>query len=217
MVRSGEVDALVGERVWQELARGFMATRPVRMIDVLEACGAWQRLFPQHPPARQALSLVSDAKASLPVRAACVFASDQPLVPLTAATHASPPWTLSPLVLPVEVREVIELTHALSHHLPEIQGWTVKQCLSCLLHSDAMRRPTRLREALDALGYLAAAHTQAVQSPLLRAVDRLRHQCHRLLEVDTSAASTQALAQGLRGPAIGEFIRSVQEAALEGT
>src|SRR5882762_5058852 len=35
MVREGEADALVPERVWQELARGLMEARPSRMIEVL--------------------------------------------------------------------------------------------------------------------------------------------------------------------------------------
>jgi len=47
MVASGEVDALVPERVWQELARGLMATRPSRMVAVLQGCGAWHRLLPE--------------------------------------------------------------------------------------------------------------------------------------------------------------------------
>jgi len=47
MVANGEVDALVPERVWQELARGLMEARPSRMFDVLRACGALARLFPE--------------------------------------------------------------------------------------------------------------------------------------------------------------------------
>jgi len=40
MVVRGEVDALVAERVWQELARGLMEKRPSHMLDALDACGA---------------------------------------------------------------------------------------------------------------------------------------------------------------------------------
>lgn len=47
MVDAGEVDALVPERVWQELARGLMETKPSRMFEVLRACGALQRIFPE--------------------------------------------------------------------------------------------------------------------------------------------------------------------------
>ncbi|MEI7612988.1 MAG: multifunctional CCA addition/repair protein [Betaproteobacteria bacterium] len=47
MVRSGEVDHLVAERVWQELAKGLMEARPSRMIEVLRDCGALARLLPE--------------------------------------------------------------------------------------------------------------------------------------------------------------------------
>ena len=46
MVTSGEVDHLVAERVWQELAKGLMEMKPSRMIDVLRDCGALARLIP---------------------------------------------------------------------------------------------------------------------------------------------------------------------------
>lgn len=47
MVDDGEVDALVAERVWQELARGLMEPVPSRMFAVLRACGALARLLPE--------------------------------------------------------------------------------------------------------------------------------------------------------------------------
>ena len=47
MVADGEVDALVPERVWQELARGLMTRQPSRMFDVLRACAALQKLLPE--------------------------------------------------------------------------------------------------------------------------------------------------------------------------
>jgi tRNA nucleotidyltransferase (CCA-adding enzyme) len=47
MVESGEVDHLVPERVWQELARGLMEAAPGRMIEVLRECGALARLLPE--------------------------------------------------------------------------------------------------------------------------------------------------------------------------
>lgn len=47
MVAAGEVDALVPERVWQELARGLMEPLPSRMLEVLWSCGALERLLPE--------------------------------------------------------------------------------------------------------------------------------------------------------------------------
>lgn len=46
LVRDGEVDALVPERVWQEFAKGLMTDHPGRMLDVLAECGALDRVAP---------------------------------------------------------------------------------------------------------------------------------------------------------------------------
>ena len=47
MVASGEVDHLVAERVWQELAKGLMEDKPSRLFEVLRDCGALARLLPE--------------------------------------------------------------------------------------------------------------------------------------------------------------------------
>ncbi len=92
MVSDGEVDALVPERVWQELSRGLMETRPSRMLEVLRDCGALGRLIPEldalwgvpqradhHPEVDTGIhiSLVIDAaarlQASLPARWAALL------------------------------------------------------------------------------------------------------------------------------------------------
>ncbi|MFZ3220120.1 MAG: multifunctional CCA addition/repair protein, partial [Rhodoferax sp.] len=91
MVDHGEVDHLVAERVWQELARGLMEAQPSRMFAVLRDCGALARLLPEmdalwgipqsvehHPEVDTGahLMLVLDMAARLgaplPVRFACL-------------------------------------------------------------------------------------------------------------------------------------------------
>jgi tRNA nucleotidyltransferase (CCA-adding enzyme) len=47
MAEAGEVDALVPERVWQELVKALSEPRPSRFFGVLRACGALPRLFPE--------------------------------------------------------------------------------------------------------------------------------------------------------------------------
>ena len=44
--QSGELEALVKERVWQEFSRGFLSERPSRMFDVLETIGVFEKFFP---------------------------------------------------------------------------------------------------------------------------------------------------------------------------
>jgi tRNA nucleotidyltransferase (CCA-adding enzyme) len=47
MVDNGEVDALVAERVWQELARGLMEKNPARFFETLRSCGALAKVLPE--------------------------------------------------------------------------------------------------------------------------------------------------------------------------
>ena len=47
MVHNGEVEALVPERVWQEISRGLMENNPSRMFYMLRECGALSRILPE--------------------------------------------------------------------------------------------------------------------------------------------------------------------------
>ncbi|WP_410499300.1 multifunctional CCA addition/repair protein [Chitinibacter sp. S2-10] len=47
MVADGEVDHLVPERVWQELAKGLMEDQPSLMFAALRECGALARIAPE--------------------------------------------------------------------------------------------------------------------------------------------------------------------------
>jgi len=92
MVTEGESDALVAERVWQELSRGLMEAKPSRMFEVLRECGALQKLLPEvdrlwglpqradyHPEVdtgvhlMMVLDMAAQLAAPLPVRFACLM------------------------------------------------------------------------------------------------------------------------------------------------
>ena len=47
MAHRGEIDALVAERVWQELAKGLMEAKPSRMFESLRAAHALQKILPE--------------------------------------------------------------------------------------------------------------------------------------------------------------------------
>ncbi|WP_430229115.1 multifunctional CCA addition/repair protein [Nitrosomonas communis] len=47
MVHNGETEALVPERVWQEIARGLMERHPSRMFYALRECSALSRIIPE--------------------------------------------------------------------------------------------------------------------------------------------------------------------------
>src|SRR6185503_9802479 len=55
MVRSGEADYLVPERVWQEFARGLAEPHPEKMFEVLDACGLADKLLNGVKPVREIL------------------------------------------------------------------------------------------------------------------------------------------------------------------
>ncbi len=69
MTLAGEVDALVPERVWQEVARGLMEREPVAMIALLDEAGALARVAPELAPWRlasgAARALAAAARADL--------------------------------------------------------------------------------------------------------------------------------------------------------
>ncbi len=47
MVSAGEVDALVAERVWQEMHKALSEKTPTAFINTLRDCGALKRIFPE--------------------------------------------------------------------------------------------------------------------------------------------------------------------------
>ncbi len=92
MVAQGEADALVAERVWQELAKGLMEGKPSRMCEVLRASGALKVLLPEldalwgvpqradyHPEvdtgvhAMMVIDMAARLQAPLAVRWACLM------------------------------------------------------------------------------------------------------------------------------------------------
>jgi tRNA nucleotidyltransferase (CCA-adding enzyme) len=71
MVADGEVDALVPERVWQELSRGLMEDHPAGMFEVLRECGALQRLLPEVAACGACRSAPSTTPRSTPACTCC--------------------------------------------------------------------------------------------------------------------------------------------------
>lgn len=179
MVEMGEVDALVPERVWQELAKGLMEKQPSRMFLVLRECGALARLLPEldalfgvpQPPARHPeidtgvhIMLVIDYAASqgysLPVRfAALTHDLGKGLTP-----REEWPRHIGHEERSVElVKQVCERLRAPSdcgelgvlaarHHGAIHRALELKHAtvLKLLEETDALRRPHRFQQLLEA-------------------------------------------------------------------
>ena len=242
MVGDGEADALVPERVWQELARGLAEARPSRLFDVLRDCGALARVMPEvdrlwgvpqpaehHPEIDTGvhLMMVLDSaarqNAPLPVRWACLVHD------LGKGTTPPEQW---PRHLAHEARSV-KLAEALAERLRvpgecrELGAVVAREhgnihrgatlgaaaTLRLLERCDALRRPERFELALWACECDARGRLGQTDAAYPQR-PRLAAALRSVLAVDVSAAAARAMERGVSGPAIGEAVRSAREQAL---
>jgi tRNA nucleotidyltransferase (CCA-adding enzyme) len=132
MVSSGEADALVPERVWQELAKGLAEPQPQRMFEVLKQSGLSERLFPEIEKTRL------EFQGPLAVRFAVLT------WPLEEAQVQS---LCERLRAPNDVRELALLA---PRHRGAMRKSTPEALLEVLKGADAFRRPERFAELLQA-------------------------------------------------------------------
>lgn len=210
MVAAGEVDALVPERVWQELARGLMETTPSRMFEVLHACGALARLLPElldipeGPAAAERLRVLDAAAragAPLAVRFACLVRG---LGPRLAALCAR--WRV-----PTDERDLALLVDREHAAIAASTDADAASLVALLERSDALRKPERFAAALWAceLGVDAGAELppDAPRPRLLTALAAAQ-------AVATDAIARSAQQAGAAGPQIGAAIRAARIAAV---
>lgn len=156
MVEAGEVDALVPERVWQELARGLMERRPTRMLLTLHACGALAKLLPEidalfgkaSAPATVGLprSLESvDIAAHLDYPLDVRFA----LMMLDCAAHNVVRALCERLRVPTDVRDLAVIAVRHLHKLEAIESASAQAVVEVIEHCDALRKPDRFGRLLD--------------------------------------------------------------------
>ena len=172
MVAAGEVDALVPERVWQELARGLMEARPSRMIEVLRECGALRRLLPEldalwgvpqradyHPEVDTGVHvmMVVDMAARLGVALPARFAAlmhdlgkartPTDILPRHHGHEAKSVALLEPvcerLRVPTDCRDVARLVARFHGDMHRVAELRAETRLTLLERCDALRRPDR--------------------------------------------------------------------------
>jgi tRNA nucleotidyltransferase (CCA-adding enzyme) len=242
MVADGEVDALVSERVWQELARGLMTGKPSRMFDVLRACEALRKLLPEvdrlwgvpqvaehHPEVDTGIHLMmvldmsARLDAPLTVRFACLChdlgkgTTPAEMLPRHIGHEARSARLLKGvcerLRVPNDCRELADIV-AREHGNIHRSGELGAAALVRLLERcDAFRKPARFDEALLACECDARGR--------LGHEDALYPQRQRLLaalkaaqSVDTSVVASAAQAAGADGRQIGEKVHAVRVAAV---
>ena len=179
MTAAGEVDALVPERVWQEIARGLMEAVPSRMFGLLRECGALARLIPEldrlctgdgasdlgvhgDPGARAMRAVDTAAQQGLPLQtrfAALMLGSGRiaradGAVPtaedIAAAGDAAVGQVCSRLKVPNECRDLALLGARHHANIHAAAGADADRLLALLARCDAFRRPARLADLLDA-------------------------------------------------------------------
>ncbi len=177
MVRSGEVDALVPERVWQELARGLMEKSPSRMLAVLRECGALARVLPEidrsferpEVPERLAARLEHAATRGYPL------AVRYALLALDLSEDAAARMS-ERVNAPSDCRELAALAIR-ERPLAEAPELDAESTLALLERADAFRRPERLDRLMEAAECDALAPSPAAFAPralLRRALEAAR-------------------------------------------
>ena len=242
MVANGEVDALVAERVWQELSRGLMEMRPSRMFEVLRDCGALGRVLPElarlwgvpqpaehHPEVDTGVhqmmvqDLAARLDAPLAVRWAClVHDLGKGSTPRAAwprhIGHEARGAKLADAVaerlrVPGDCRELGAVVAREHGNIHRSQDLGAAATLRLLERCDALRRPERFAQALWACECDARGRLGLEDAPYPPRA-RLTQALAVALAVDASAAAAQAAARGAAGPAIGEAVRQARERAL---
>jgi len=147
MVEAGEVDALVPERVWQELARGLMEAQPSRMFEVLSHCGALARLLPERGAIEPAcVDAAARCEEPLEIRYALAMAAPGASAVAQACSER--------LRAPAACAELAQLLA--DQGLANPLAGDASLLLARLERIDALRRPERARAFARACAYRAA-------------------------------------------------------------
>lgn len=243
LVAEGEVDALVPERVWQELSRGLMESAPARMFELLREAGALARLLPEldrlwgvpQPPQHHpevdtgvhvmlVLAQCAAAQAPLPVRWACLVHD------LGKGTTPPEEWprhighegrsaklaraVAERLRVPNDCRELADGVAREHTHVHASGSLGAAAVVRLLERCDAFRRPDRFDQLLQACECDARGRTGLEDRPYPQRA-RLAAALAAARGVDTAAVAAAAAERGAKGPAVGAAIHQARIAAVE--
>lgn len=242
LVADGEVDALVPERVWQELSRGLMEARPSRMFEILRRCGALARLLPEldrlwgvpQPPEHHpevdcgvhtmlVLDMAARLQAPLTVRWACLMhdlgkgTTPADVLPRHLG-HEGRSATLARAVadrwrVPNPCRELADLVAREHGNLHRSNEFGAAAVVRLLERCDAFRRPERFAEALWACECDARGRSGLEDRPYPQR-ERLTALLEAARGVDTAAVAAAAAARGAKGPQIAAAIQLARADAV---
>ena len=243
MVAAGEVDALVPERVWQEISRGLMEEQPSRMFEILRECGALAVLLPElnhlwgvpqsaehHPEidcgihAMLVLDMSARLSAPLSVRFACLchdFGKG------TTPAHILPRHiehekrSVDLLLqvcerwrVPSDSKELAEVVAREHGNIHRSQGLDARSLMRLLERCDAIRKPQRFEEALLACECDARGRLGFAEHDYPQR-PYLSAVAGAALSVATAPIAQAAAQRGLKGEAIGEAVRTARIEAIK--
>ena len=242
MVANGEVDALVPERVWQELSRGLMEAMPSRMFEVLRDCGALERLLPEvkklwgvpqradyHPEVdtgvhlMMVLDMAARLNAPLPVRFACLMhdlgKGDTPTDVLPRHIgHELSSAKLAKKVcerlrVPLDCKEIADVVAREHGNIHRSTGVSAAALVRLLERCDAFRKPQRFADVLLACECDARGRLGLQESPYPQR-SRLLGVLAAAQSVATREIAENAQTAGLVGKKIGERIHAARVTAV---
>lgn len=243
MVTAGEVDHLVAERVWQELARGLMQTTPSRMLEVLRDCGALARLLPEvdqlwgvpqradyHPEVDTGhhlllvLDMCARLQAPLAVRVACLF---HDLGKGTTPAHILPRHlgheersarllkdVCKRLRVPTDCRELADAVAREHSNIHRSGDFSAAALVRLLERCDALRKPERFAQMLLACECDARGRLGLTEQPYPQRA-RLLQVLAAMQQVDTNKIAYSAMLAGATGTKVGELIHQARVAAVQ--
>ena len=242
MVTDGEVDALVPERVWQELARGLMAQQPSRMFEVLRECGALHKLLPEvarlwgvpqraeyHPEVdtgvhlMMVLDMAAQWQAPIEVRFACLGhdlgkgTTPQAEWPRHIGHEERSARLLKALCLrlrvPNDCSELADVVAREHGNIHQSSEFGAAALVRLLERCDAFRKPERFADILLACECDARGRLGLSEQPYPQR-QRLLGALTAAQSVNTAEVAAAAEAQGLSGAAIGQAVHTARTLTL---
>ncbi|MDR3371420.1 multifunctional CCA addition/repair protein [Rhodoferax sp.] len=243
MVDSGEVDHLVAERVWQELARGLMEATPSRMLAVLRDCGALKRLLPEvdrlwgvaqradyHPEVdtgvhlMMVLDMAARLDAPLAVRFACLGhdlgkgTTPADILPRHLGHEERSAKLLKGLCerlrVPTECRELADVVAREHSNIHRSADFSAGALVRLLERCDALRKPQRMADILLACEGDARGRLGHTEA-LYPQRQRLLGVLAVMQTVDTKKIANDAMSTGASGQKVGEIIHQARVAAVQ--
>jgi tRNA nucleotidyltransferase (CCA-adding enzyme) len=243
MVDDGEVDHLVPERVWQELARGLMERKPSRMLEVLRDCGALLRLLPEvdrlwgvpqradyHPEVdtgvhlMMVLDMSAGLQAPLPVRFACLThdlgkgTTPVEVLPRHIGHEERSARLLKKVAnrlrVPTDCHELAEVVAREHGNIHRSAEFSAAALVRLLERCDAFRKPQRFADALLACECDARGRLGLEDKPYPQRA-RLLAALEAARQVATADVAAEAASRGLDGPKVGEMIHAARVAAVQ--